>query len=701
MLRNLLSLVLFLACLGLVRAQDPEMTKFVTDLDQAIQLKDDKLVDKAIKQRPGKALTYFQEVKIGVWSGRAKDNQPKVDILKAAWLRCFENGQTLEKLNGWIEAQDNKSYESFQKYRNNVIKAWSMEQEAEKAQDKPLFEKARDTLMEVARQMESTGHKIEAAEAWNLVAVCISKMPNKTLQDRRDGVFALEQFVAFRQAWDWTRDTYFNGNQGFLKSEKVRIEQDAKAGEKRKAEGYGDAAKGIDTLVMPKVNEESSDLTFEALAAWDAELDYSQKGGPVPAFWWNLAYGKDVKSQQMNWFRRQELHLARLGASKFAVTTNPADAKLNQEVDVSSKAKASTFYLDAEKKTPYAMFFWTGTDKERIGEAEVNLQPSDVNTPVYYRSAASWKTVVAGEPVVLYDDNSNGKPMDGDPMDGKFPMHTLGAATTEAPLLDSMRIGKGPRVPFSEFAYVGGAWRWIHRTNDLKLGTKPLNPEYFKTGKVKLVWAGPKPTAPAQLVIRGLGDFATACFDVASGKEIEVPAGEWQVLWGRILQGKGPRAQMGTIYTGDAKPFAVEAGKVYELKMGAPFSLAFERGGAETDPEVKIDATRMSVRESSGCLIAELQGMSVVPEVLAAKDKDGKGAKVIGKFQKLSDPELLNVISNNKAYRDLGLMLACFPVPEGSKDTMELRVKLPAPGFKVGVTMKKHPLFGELKSAFQ
>ena len=51
-----------------------------------------------------------------------------------------------------------------------------------------------------------------------------------------------------------------------------------------------------------------------------------------------------------------------------------------------------------------------------------------------------------------------------------------------------------------------------------------------KTGKVKLVWNGPKPTAPSQLVIRGSGDFQAAFFDVAGGKEVEVPAGQYRVV---------------------------------------------------------------------------------------------------------------------------------------------------------------------------
>jgi hypothetical protein len=345
------------------------------------------------------------------------------------------------------------------------------------------------------------------------------------------------------------------------------------------------------------------------------------------------------------------------------------------------------------------MFFWTGTDRERIGEAEVNLAPADTNTPIYYRSAASWKTTIAEEQVTVYDDNTNGQPMDADPFDGKFPMHTLGRPGAEAPLLDSMRIGKGPRVPFSEFAKVGAGWHYLHRSSDGKVGTRPLNPEYVKIGKVKLDWQGPKPTAPVQLVIQGTGDYKSACFEIAGGKEVEVPAGNYRVIWGRVVQGKGAaRLQMATIYAQDNEPFAVEAGKVSTVTMGAPFRLAFAREGS--DSEVRIDATKMQLKEKSGCILAELQGMVLAPEVLAAKAEDGKGAKTIAKFVKLTDGDFLNLAAEKK--KDVGLMLACFPRPEDSRDgTMELSVKLPSPGLKVALQIKKHPLFGKVDSPWQ
>jgi len=86
--------------------------------------------------------------------------------------------------------------------------------------------------------------------------------------------------------------------------------------------------------------------------------------------------------------------------------------------------------------------------------------------------------------------------------------------------------------------------------------------------------------------------------------------------------------------------------------------------------------------------------------VLAAKDADGKGAKVVGKFLRFSDPELVNRAAI--AHNQIGLLAASFPMPEGYKEgSLALTVKLPAAGMKLALQIKKHPLFGDVKSAWQ
>jgi hypothetical protein len=84
---------------------------------------------------------------------------------------------------------------------------------------------------------------------------------------------------------------------------------------------------------------------------------------------------------------------------------------------------------------------------------------------------------------------------------------------------------------------------------------------------------------------------------------------------------------------------------------------------------------------------------------MVAKAADGKGAKAIGEFVAITDPEMLNSVAtrlrNEKI--DLGLEAALFPVVKGEKDgATTFKAKLPAAGMVVGLLQKKHRLFGKL-----
>ena len=83
-----------------------------------------------------------------------------------------------------------------------------------------------------------------------------------------------------------------------------------------------------------------------------------------------------------------------------------------------------------------------------------------------------------------------------------------------------------------------------------------------------------------------------------------------------------------------------------------------------------------------------------------AKSDDGKGSKLVGKFVRFVDPEL--VIKAAAKHNRLGNMVACFPMPDGYRDgEMVLKVTLPADGWKMRLVIKKHPLFEAMNSAWQ
>jgi hypothetical protein len=691
---TVLRLFLLVCCLpALLPAQQMTKEQFRTEFNKSLEISNTKGMDTVLKRDRGAllAIAYAEELCLDLSRGK-EEGRPRWEALLAAWARCFEKSSTLEKVQRWVDGARGPDYEALQRGRSTVSRLWEQYTTNTAATRDERLRMMQD-MMGLARRAGELGHSAEAADVWSLASVIGSQVPDKTIDDRRETLRCLEEFLTAREAWEFTFDTHYLQNQAFVKAERERLAEADKAAEKRQKEGYGQNVKGIDALVVAGVAPVNLALDQDSLATWE-ELDYGPKNGPLPTLWWNLGLAREGSATKFEWFRRQTLYLLRTGANKFAVGTDPADAKKATEVDISSKGKASTFYLDPERKQPYSMFFWSGSDRERIGDAECNLTFTTESATIYFRSATSWKGTLGTEVLHFYDDNCSGTPCDTDLFEPPLRVATLGehqGEGTQVPLLDSMRIGKGPRQPFSEFVKLAGGWFHLRRDKD-HVVVRPLNPEYNKTGKVKLVWAGPKPSAPAQLVIRGSGDYVTACFDVAGGKEIEVPAGEYTVIFGRIVVGKGARVQNATLYRGDSKPFVVEAGKTTELKMGAPFAVRFSREGEDT---VSIDALSVLLHEASGCVLTDLQGMTLAPEVLAAKAEDGKGAKVVGKFMPFTDPELVNQAV--KSHRNLGLLCALYPLPDGYKDgPMVLQVKLPAPGYKLGLQIKKHVLFGAI-----
>ena len=685
--------------LSVARTQQDPGTQFRTEFAKGIELVDTKMIDKAVKRSPSQALLHYegiyQEKQAGKESGHAA-----VLALQESWKRVFENSDTVERLDRWLSGAEQAQLQALRTSRDNSWKLWSdFIDRVAKGVVRADYEKTLQQYTTLASNAVTLGHAVQLADLLQTACVVASKVPERTLDDRRNAVAITEQFIEARKSWNFTMDEHYIRNVEYVKSEKGRIEEDAKKGDKRKAEGYDANAKGVEALVMAGAVEQKHAFKFEPLPNLE-ELEYGPRNAPVGPLWQLVSLAEVGTSRAIPGFKRREIYLARTAPNKYAVSLLSNDNKGAVEVEVNNKFKVSNFWLDGEKKLPYAMGFWLGSDREMINEAECNYEAAAKVANVYYRSAASWKGVIGTEPMQLYDDNCSGNPGDANPFEPDFKSMLLGDSEkgTTVPVFDSMRIGKGPRQPYSEFIKLATGWHYVKKsTSGDELGVRPLNPEYVKTGKIKLVWSGPKPTQPVQLVVQGSGDYKTAVFDVASGKEIEVPAAEYTVIFGRLLLGKMPRVQTAALYQGNSKPFTVEAGKVFELKMGGPFTLQFTRRGDENST---IDATKILAAESSGCVLGEWHGISLACEVIAAKEADGKGQKVVGKFLRFTDGELVNKAAAK--HSTLGLLAACFPMPDNYRDgELVLSVRAGGAGMKLALLIKKHPLFGPMQSPWQ
>lgn len=700
----LLLVSVLLVLTSALSAQELSRDDFMKSWKQGVELEDEKIMDRAVKGGSRHVIQHYEGLAFQARNGDDVEAELQCELLTASWQRCFGNATTLEKVQRWADGATNELYNKLQQIRTNSGRLWAdYSGQVATGTIKKDYQSCMEDYQKLARAAESIGHYYEASELWGLASVVGSKMPEKTIEDREAVVFAIEQQLLNRDNWGYTFDTHYARNKGFVESELASIKEDQKKADKRKAEGYDANAKGVESLVMPNVAPKKFELNFTPLKDWSKDLDYGPRGGPAPPFWWLDSLEGNGSSKQMGWFTKQPMYLIRRGTNKFAVHFKPTDEKAASEVDASSRAKPSTFYLDEAKKQPYAMFFWLGTDQETTGVTKLNYAPQGKFVNLYYRSASSWKTQVDKEAIVYYDDDASGVPGNSEPFKGELRSHLVGDPEGEGvivPLFDSMKVGKGKRVPYSSFVKLATGWHYQEIASGADVSIRPLNPEYVKSGSVKLAWKGSKNARPDQLVIQGKGDYSGAIFDIASGKPVEVPAGEYRVIWGRIANGKGARMQTAQLYpSDDSEPFLVKAGETFSLSMGEPFVLDFDRQG---DREASIDALSICVKEKSGCRIVGVHGTSLECEVLASKSGTSKGAKSVGAFQPFTNDQL--IVQATQHYRNLGFLVACAPMPKGYKSgPMVLELKLPADGMKLGLAVKKgkHKFFGKVGTVWK
>lgn len=706
---RLLALSVCLAALPSLPAQDDYNT-FVTKLSKALEYKDEKGIDKAIKEAAHHALLHYEMLVRDAEYGSGGDSvRETMRLMQESWKRLW-NTETLERVQRFIGLNGGSTLQQVDKAVENLNKLYTMRDQATANKDRAGLATLKGNAFDLANQIERLGHAYRAAETWALAADILYRMTEPSIDERRDGVFALERFMEQRKEWDWTKDTAYLQNQNLLKYRKDELERDLADQKKREEAGYKPDAKGADALVMPNAVEEIQPLEFKPLK--EPQQDLFWRGGPTPALWIGFVV-RDHGPEQLAWFRGANLFLMWEGGNKYGITTNgteadPAKADLTPVQAAGKLRQPSTFFLDPDHKRQYAMWFYLPGESEPMMGLNHNLAPREKtdtdarSATIYYLSAASWTAKIGGETVTFYDDNSNGKLFEEDPMEYGLKDRALGNPEGDGipvPAFDSMRIGKGPLQPLSRFVQIGAKWYHMRPHEEgAKVGIRELNPEFFKTGTVAFKWSGPPAAKPESVLLRGRGEYATACYNIVSSKPIAVPAGEYDLAFGRIQSGKGAQVMSATIAQGEFPRQTVEPGGTLAVEFGAPFRLEFVRGGS--GDQIEIDSLRFRVLGKSGELYARLNNAPLNLEVLCNKTPSAKGAKTIAEFIAMPNTEILNELA--KANSGLGIEVGFFPVVKGAeKEHTRLLMDLPIKGGVVGLQDRKHKLFGKIEPVWK
>ncbi|MBI5850448.1 MAG: hypothetical protein HZB39_05335 [Planctomycetes bacterium] len=703
---------LFVLCAAFrAPAQTVGYDEFATKLGQAIRLDDQKGLDRLVRENSIHTVGHYRALVLGLVAdpGRAAGTEVERKALEASWLRVFE-GRTLEIVERWCHTVDAQSLRSVDKTKQALTAAYTefFKLRDGKIADRKLWDALAETLRKVASNFEAVGDQVNGSDAWGLIASLYDKVPEKTFNDRREVVAALARFEELRRGCDWTKDVHFAANANFKKAEEERLKVDEADADKRKQGGYSAGVRGADAYLVPDADkvEKIVPLRFEVVTK--PKNDVASVAGPVPPKWLGVSI-TGTGPKKLDWFKAAELYAVRPGANKFGVTLDGSELDLKKnpfvEMDVQLK-KPTQFWLDADKQRPYAMWFFVGGASEPYQGITINLEPYEQggvkSATVYYKSAASWVADVDGTPITFFDDNGNGVLFEEDPYAMGMKDRNLGAGPDEEVAiaeLDGMQVGKGGVGPASSWVKLGTSWFHLRaQDGGQKIGLRPTNPEYFKTGTLQFVWSGQKSIKPLVLIVQGSGDFVGARFEIADGQPAEVPAGEYSIVYGRIEQKAGGKVATAEVFAGTSTAVKVEAGQAAKLELGAPFAIDFHKDAS--GGKVKVDAVRMRVRGKAGELYAHLNGCAVAPVVLVSKSADGKGARESGEFAPIPDPEVLNKLST-KFSSTLASHVGFYPMAKSSGEPSTV-VEVDAPdGTFVGLADRKNKFFGKIDPLFK
>jgi hypothetical protein len=697
---------------GLLPPQDP----FEKALLEGRTLNDRKLMVKAVKTYPEEALVWFRG-KCDLFNLRNDAEAGKLaDELIEVWKEAY-NSDLLKNIQRHRAGLDTNDVMKIEKLVREGDRAWGIFEGAKISKKDQEFRLAAQGAQKVAEALEEIGEKLVASRAWLQLVNILEGTPNRTPEETALQVKAIGIYLQLHKDWDWTRSLAYAQNSEWERGLRERL-KNPPAGEKGK-DGEKGASPGAADAAGAKPD---SLLAYAPGSKWvDKKLDYSVAKKALDGIslfasssplYWIVGSLEDVKAKEIELFKDGKLILRRGGANKYL---NVSGGK-EREIKLGGTSKPTELWYERaddkgnKEELNYAMWLWTGGNQEPWCGTTLNFQPQwKPATPeqnfanFYWRSAAVFTADIEGVPITLHDESGNGVFGEKPGSVGITPDHRLADGLDQQgshPTLDSMQIGNGPLLPFSSFVHIKESWYTVKAVrNNEELRYRLIDPAKAQTGHIVVKWSGPPAAKPKHLVVvESSGTWADAAFDLFSGagpKGVEVLAGTYEVLYGRVWNGRPPQNMDAVILKGEAKPIEVKAGQTVTLEIGAPFGIEFtpERAGKS----LGADTTKMWVKDRFGlkwtCLVAEI----LEPQLLVAKDAKGGSTKVLCEWKRIEGTELDEVHKNYEKQRIPATTLAMFAV---DKKTWRFDQKatnpLPDPSF-VGVGQKKHKLFGELK----
>jgi hypothetical protein len=259
-------------------------------------------------------------------------------------------------------------------------------------------------------------------------------------------------------------------------------------------------------------------------------------------------------------------------------------------------------------KQKYAFLLATGGDEEQRFGLVLNASPGANYYHLRFAPASYLRGNVLGLDVKMIDDNVTGK--FGDELN-------LTLATNlkrpQIPFTDAMAIGNSNFAqPFSEFLEVGGEFYRLRMSTPDEAYSVKVRKLAVDTGFVQLDFKNR--IKPEAVVIAATGEFKGAYFNIAAGKPVRVPVDRYKVVYGIIRSGKKDQQLSCLIAaTDDMTSLEVKKDETAKFEMGAPYSFIFDTENLGNG-DIKVKGLSVAVKGRGGEMYTHFFDEPPIPE---------------------------------------------------------------------------------------
>ena len=647
--------------------QGTRYDEFTTKFHQALAIADYEEMAKLVKIYHGESVLHIDFIGTQIATGSSEALEKEMAALMRSWKEAMKTGfaewmyQYCSLLDPQRKAERKRLVEAY----NSALKRFEENRTGPKAG--PTFELVSDEFRVMAGAFKEIGDAFYAARCWSAYGICFDESNRGKDANLRKACEGLGKAVA---AWE---------SIGMNAADFVGVKQRwellvangwAQPEPDPNAPHAGDPVATANALTLP--------MSFKPLASLSEVERPSYFADEIYQVWHPL-YMRDIGSTAVFPAMEKSPRVMRTAPSAVQVDVD-ADGKGDVEVPVTGNMNVVHFAIGAgDQPREWAFVSTVGIEQDNYQGLRANLSPAKDVFPLYCFGAASVIGMVGEVPVRVIDDNLDG--VYGSPP--KLWGHVGLSEGLMHPEVDSIVVGESKRArPWSEFQKIGEQW---YQLESLGAGTElKATPVTLETGTVRLECKG---ETPEWLVLQGKGKHENSFFDIADAKKgAELPAGTWMLHFGILRKGKKQQTTKALILPGESmQEWNVQPGKETVVKLGAPYSFAFQQETSGT--KLRVKGRSVTVVGVSGERYERTWGCVPRPEMAWRKAGSRRASK----------PEKMPVVLDLDELKEDGTRLHDYADCWRPLD-LEIELKKDEGPLEVQLVEKKNKLFGSIES---